>query len=140
MVAISVVTDRLTKRSVPYEVIPHEQAYTPIDEALALWCAAHSSSHITNTLEEVGVPVGPIYNVEDMMADPHYRARGLFEQVEIDGEPLKIPAILPKLAGTPGRTDWPGGAVGSHNHEILGGLLGLDEEELAALADQGVIA
>jgi Ala-tRNA(Pro) deacylase len=34
--AISVVTDRLTKLSVPYEVIPHEQAYTPIDEAIAL--------------------------------------------------------------------------------------------------------
>ena len=111
-----------------------------IDEALALWCAAHSSSHIINTLEDVGVPVGPIYSVEDMMADPHYQARGLFEQVEIDGEPLKIPAILPKLAGTPGRTDWPGGAVGSHNEEILGGLLRLDEEELDALRKQGVIA
>jgi len=111
-----------------------------IDEALALWCAAHSSSHIINTLEDAGVPVGPIYNVEDMMSDPHYQARGLFEQVEIDGEPLKIPAIMPKLAGTPGRTDWPGGAVGSHNEEILGGVLKLDEEELAALREQGVIA
>jgi crotonobetainyl-CoA:carnitine CoA-transferase CaiB-like acyl-CoA transferase len=111
-----------------------------IDEALALWCAAHSSSHITNTLVEVGVPVGPIYNVEDMMSDPHYQARGLFEQVEIDGEPLKIPAIMPKLAGTPGRTDWPGGAVGSHNEEILGGVLRLDEEEIDALRKQGVIA
>ena len=111
-----------------------------IDEALALWCAAHSSSHITNTLEEVGVPVGPIYNVEDMMSDPHYQARGLFEQVEIDGEPLKIPAIMPKLAGTPGRTDWPGGAVGSHNEEILGGLLRLDQDEIDALRKQGVIA
>ena len=111
-----------------------------IDEALALWCAAHSSSHIISSLEEVGVPVGPIYNVEDMMADPHYQARGLFEQVEIDGEPLKIPAIMPRLAGTPGRTDWPGGAVGSHNEEILGGLLRLDEEELTALREQGVIA
>ena len=111
-----------------------------IDEALALWCAAHSSSHIISSLEEVGVPVGPIYNVEDMMADPHYQARGLFEQVEIDGEPLKIPAIMPRLAGTPGRTDWPGGAVGSHNEEILGGLLRLDEDELTALREQGVIA
>jgi crotonobetainyl-CoA:carnitine CoA-transferase CaiB-like acyl-CoA transferase len=111
-----------------------------IDEALALWCAAHSSSHIINTLEDAGVPVGPIYNVEDMMSDPHYQARGLFEQVEIDGEPLKIPAIMPKLAGTPGRTDWPGGAVGSHNEEILGGVLKLDEDELAALREQGVIA
>jgi Ala-tRNA(Pro) deacylase len=34
--AMSVVTDRLTKLNVPYEVIPHEQAYTSTEEALAL--------------------------------------------------------------------------------------------------------
>lgn len=37
---MSVVTDRLTKLGVPYEVIPHEQAYTSIDEALALGISA----------------------------------------------------------------------------------------------------
>ena len=110
-----------------------------IDEALSRWCAAHSSVHIINTLEEVRVPVGPIYSVEDMLSDPQYQARGMFEQVEIDGEPLKIPAILPKLANTPGRTDWPGSEVGSHNEEILGGLLSLDDEEIARLRDAGVI-
>jgi crotonobetainyl-CoA:carnitine CoA-transferase CaiB-like acyl-CoA transferase len=95
---------------------------------------------VINTLDEVQVPVGPIYNIEEMMADPHYRARGMFEQVEIDGEPLKIPAILPRLEGTPGRTDWPGGAVGSHNGEVLREILGLEEEAIAALRAQGVIA
>jgi crotonobetainyl-CoA:carnitine CoA-transferase CaiB-like acyl-CoA transferase len=59
--------------------------------------------------------------------------------VEIDGKPLKIPAILPKMAGTPGRTDWPGGEIGSHNEEVLGGILALGEEELAALKADGVI-
>ena len=116
--------------------IVHEQA---IDEALALWCAAHSSAHIINTLEEQHVPVGPIYSVADMMADPHYQARGLFESVEIDGEPLKIPAIMPRLQATPGRTDWPGSAAGSHNREILGGLLQLDPDELERLQAQGVV-
>ncbi len=110
-----------------------------IDEALALWCAGHSSAHIINTLEEARVPVGPIYSVADMMEDPHYRARGLFESVEIDGEPLKIPAILPKLGTTPGRTDFPGQAVGSHNAEVLQGILGLNEEEIAQLRQDGVI-
>jgi len=111
-----------------------------IDEALGLWCASHSSVHIINTLEEVRVPVGPIYSVEDMMADPQYQARGMFERVEIDGRPLKIPAILPKLADTPGRTDWPGLAIGSHNDEILRGILGLDEARIEQLRADGVIA
>lgn len=117
--------------------IVHEQE---IDEALAEWCAAHSSTHIINELEEARVPVGPIYSVEDMLADPHYNARGMFEQVEIDGKPLKIPAIMPKLSATPGRTDFPGGAVGDHNDEVLKGILSLSEEEIASLRKDGVIA
>ena len=111
-----------------------------IDEALAVWCASHSSEHIINTLEEVRVPVGPIYSVEDMMADPQYQARGMFEQVEIDGEPLKIPAILPRLDSTPGRTDWPGQEIGSHNDEVLRDILRLDEDQIGQLRDDGVIS
>ena len=110
-----------------------------IDEALARWCAAHSSAHIINTLEEVRVPVGPIYSVEDMMADPQYQARGMFEQVQIDGQPLKIPAIMPKLGSTPGRTDWPGGDIGSHNEEVLRDILSLDEDQIVQLRADGVI-
>jgi len=111
-----------------------------IDEALGLWCSAHSSAHIINTLEEARVPVGPIYSVEDMMDDPHYQARGLFETVEIDGKPLKIPAIMPKLSSTPGGTDWPGSAVGSHNDEVLRGILALDDGQMEELRSAGVIA
>ena len=60
-------------------------------------------------------------------------ARGMFETVEINGEPLKIPAIMPKLSRTPGETHWPGAAIGEHNSEILGGLLGLSDKEIAEL-------
>ena len=103
-----------------------------IDQALSDWCAQHSSREIIDTLEAARVPVGPIYSVQDMMDDPHYNARGMFETVEIDGKPLKIPAIMPKLSRTPGETHWPGAAIGEHNNEILGGLLGLSDEEIAA--------
>ena len=109
-----------------------------IDKALADWCAAHSSKEIIDRLEAVRVPVGPIYSVADMMEDPHYQARGMFETVEINGEPLKIPAIMPKLSKTPGRTDWPGAKIGAHNQEILGELLGLSTDELAQLSQDGV--
>ncbi|KAA1193440.1 CoA transferase [Pseudohalioglobus sediminis] len=111
-----------------------------IDRALADWCAAHSSRHIIDVLEEARVPVGPIYSVEDMVNDEHYNARGMFETVEINGEALKIPAILPKMQGTPGRTDWPGGEIGSHNDEVFREILKLDEATLAALREDGVIA
>jgi crotonobetainyl-CoA:carnitine CoA-transferase CaiB-like acyl-CoA transferase len=104
-----------------------------IDKALADWCLELSSFDIIEKLEAVRVPVGPIYSVEDMLADPHYNARGMFETVEINGEPLKIPAIMPKLSRTPGETHWPGAAIGQHNEEILGGLLGLSAKQIATL-------
>ena len=82
--------------------------------------------------------MNPSMMIEDMMADPHYNARGMFESVDVNGSPLKIPAIAPKLSETPGRTDWPGAQIGAHNAEILGDLLGLDATELQTLASDGV--
>lgn len=110
-----------------------------IDKALCNWCAANNASHILHILDLNRVPGGPIYNVEDMVADPHFNARGLFENVQINGETLKIPAILPKLDKTPGSTRWPGPELGSHNHHVLNEILGLSEVELTQLAQDGVI-
>jgi len=111
-----------------------------IDAALSNWCARGDSADLLQQLEQARVPAGPIYNVEDMLADAHFRERKLFETVEIDGKPLKIPAILPKLSRTPGATRWPGGELGQDNREVLGGLLGLSERQLSELSSASVIA
>jgi crotonobetainyl-CoA:carnitine CoA-transferase CaiB-like acyl-CoA transferase len=109
-----------------------------IDGTIAAWTRAHTQAEVIATLEEAQVPVGPIYNVEDMVADPHYQARGLIETVEIDGKPLAIPAILPKLTETPGYTEWPGGPVGTHTDEVLNAA-GYTQEELEGLRGAGDI-
>ena len=110
-----------------------------IDTVLGDWCAAHEAAVLLEALDQARVPAGPIYNVEDMLKDPHFNARGLFESVEIDGKPLKIPALVPRLSRTPGSTRWPGGDLGSANHEILEELLGLDERQLKELRAAAVI-
>jgi len=110
-----------------------------IDSALDSWCRSLPSDQVLTLLEEARVPAGPIYSVSDMFNDPHFQARGLFQQVEINGKPLKVPAITPRLTDTPGETRWPGGEVGSHNEAVLREELGLSEEEFAALKQQGVI-
>lgn len=110
-----------------------------IDQALSDWCAGLDSGDVLQILDQAGVPAGPIYSAADMLADPHFQARGLFEQVEINGKPLKIPAILPRLADTPGQTRWPGPSLGSHNDEVLKDGLGLSAEEYDALRRSGVV-
>ena len=116
--------------------VEHE---TEIDSALSQWCEAHDSAYLLQQLDVARVPAGPIYNVEDMLNDEHFNARGLFEQVEIDGKPLKIPAILPRLSRTPGATRWPGGDLGRENREVLGEMLGLSEQQIEELRAAAVI-
>jgi crotonobetainyl-CoA:carnitine CoA-transferase CaiB-like acyl-CoA transferase len=110
-----------------------------IDAAISAWTSSLDAAEVLQQLEAATVPAGPIYSVVDIMRDPHFQARGLFETVEVDGKGLKIPAIMPQLQATPGRTDWPGPGVGAHNQEVLGGWLGLSASELEALHQDGVI-
>lgn len=110
-----------------------------LDGLIGRWTATMDQADVLARLEAAGVAAGPIYSVVDMMSDPQYQARGLFEEVEVAGEPLKVPAIVPKLADTPGRTDWPGAMLGAHNDEIYARVLGLSESEIAGLRARQVI-
>jgi crotonobetainyl-CoA:carnitine CoA-transferase CaiB-like acyl-CoA transferase len=110
-----------------------------IDDAISAWTGERDSAAVLEALRKAEVPNGPIYNVADMMADPHFNARGMFESVEVNGKPLKIPAIPPRLGETPGRTDAPGPALGAHTDEVLERLLGVAGEARAELRAAGVI-
>jgi crotonobetainyl-CoA:carnitine CoA-transferase CaiB-like acyl-CoA transferase len=116
--------------------VEHEQE---IDTVLSAWCAAYSSVVVLEKLKQANVPGGPVFNVEDMMNDPHYQDRAMFETVDTPNGKLKIPAITPKLQSTPGRTDWAGPSLGQHNKEIYGQWLGLTDKEIKQLAGLGVI-
>jgi len=110
-----------------------------VDGAVERWTGTQSAARALAILDEAGVAAGPIYDARDMFEDPHFRARGLFQEVTIDGQPLNIPAIIPLLARTPGKTDWAGPMLGSHNASVFGDLLGLDAGALAELKEAGVI-
>ena len=116
--------------------VTHEQE---IDKVLASWCSSLPLAEAMSILEASRVPCGPVYSAVEMVADEHFNYRGLFEQVEINGEPLKLPAMMPKLAGTPGSTEWPGPEIASHTDEILEGL-GMDSSTITHLKSLGVVA
>ncbi|MDQ3012113.1 MAG: CoA transferase [Acidobacteriota bacterium] len=111
-----------------------------IDDALEAWTRNHAYDELIAALEKAAVPSGPIYNAADIVSDPHYQARGMFEDAHIgNGETVKLPTFAPKLSETPGGTDWIGPALGAHNHEVYGDLLGMSEEGIADLSAEGVI-
>ncbi len=116
--------------------VEHEEE---IDRAISAWTATLEADEVVERLAAEAVPAGPIYSVADMARDPHFQARGLFESVEIDGKPLQVPAITPRLSATPGRTDWPGPEVGAHTEEILGERLGLSQAEIETLRREGIV-
>ena len=50
---------------------------TELDEAIARWTSTIDATPLLETLERHGVPAGRIYRTPEMLADPHFQARGL---------------------------------------------------------------
>jgi crotonobetainyl-CoA:carnitine CoA-transferase CaiB-like acyl-CoA transferase len=110
-----------------------------IDGAIQAWCDTQTIDDALAILQQADVPVGKIYSVRDMMTDPQFLARRMFEQHAFkDGTPIKLPAITPKLSETPGETKWLGPSLGEHNNEVLRDL-GYDDEQIAQLKRDKVI-
>jgi formyl-CoA transferase len=110
-----------------------------IDAAIQSWCDTQGIDSALAILKAADVPAGKIYSVRDMMSDPQFIARNMFEQHHFaDGTPIKLPAISPKLSATPGRTQWIGPTLGQHNDEVLRSL-GYGDDEIAAMRADGVL-
>jgi crotonobetainyl-CoA:carnitine CoA-transferase CaiB-like acyl-CoA transferase len=110
-----------------------------IDAAIAGWTSRHPIAAVLAALEQADVPAGPIYSVADIVADPHYQARGMILSAELPGGvKVKMPGIVPKLSDTPGQVNWSGPALGAHTDEVLT-KLGFDDVAIARLKEQGVI-
>ena len=110
-----------------------------IDAAIQAWCDTQTIDSALAALQSADVPVGKIYSVKDMMADPQFLARNMFEQHAFeDGTLVKVPAITPKLSETPGVTQWLGPRLGQHSREILVEL-GYTDDQIAALSAKNII-
>ena len=111
-----------------------------IDEAISEWTKERKSLDALKILSEADVPSGPIYSAAEMLADPHYQARGVFVDADLGGgDWVRLPRMAPRLARTPGEMRWIGPALGEHNTEVFGDWLGYPAAELKRLAKAGVI-
>lgn len=110
-----------------------------IECAIGDWTGCHDLDDILQVLGAAEVPSAKIYDIADIVADPHYQARGMIERWRLpDGQELLAPGIVPKLSETPGTTEWLGPELGAHTSEVLAAL-GYDAEQVAKLKAQGVI-
>jgi crotonobetainyl-CoA:carnitine CoA-transferase CaiB-like acyl-CoA transferase len=111
-----------------------------LDQIIGEWTKQKTLKEALEVLDQYNVPAGAIYNIEDMFHDPHFIARQMITDLEIEGlGKLKIPGIVPKLSETPGKINWAGPKLGEHTKEILKEKLGLSDEHINKLTESGII-
>jgi crotonobetainyl-CoA:carnitine CoA-transferase CaiB-like acyl-CoA transferase len=110
-----------------------------LDDAISAWTLSQPIDAVLQALETAEVPAGRIYSVADIVADPHYQARGMILDAELPGgAAVKMPGIVPKLSETPGSVNWQGPTLGQHTDSVLDSL-GLTADDIARLKTEGVV-
>ena len=113
---------------------------TKIDAAIGQWTATRTVDEVMAELDQASVPAGRIYTIADIAADPHYQARGMLDEVQMDdGTRLAVPGIVPKLSRTPGSHRCNAPALGQDTDAVLKEL-GLAPVQIQALKDKGIVA
>ncbi|MFF5078336.1 CaiB/BaiF CoA transferase family protein [Actinoplanes sp. NPDC000266] len=115
-------------------------AMAELDTLIAEWTSTRKAEELLTALHAAGVPAGRIFRAKDMFADPHFAAREAIVTVpHPDFGELPMQNATPRLSETPGKVRSAGPALGEHNDEIYGGLLGLGETERANLRKEKII-
>ncbi len=110
-----------------------------IDGIIANWAVQHNLDDVLVALHEQRIPAGRVYDIEDIFNDPHYKARDMLIDGELeDGTAVTLPGILPKLSKTPGKVSRRAPTLGQDTKDVLSEL-GLSAEELLELRNKGVI-
>jgi crotonobetainyl-CoA:carnitine CoA-transferase CaiB-like acyl-CoA transferase len=107
---------------------------------IADWIAERPAEESGRILVDAGIPCSLVMDVSEIAADAHYRERGTITTVrDEDYGEMPIVAPLPRMSKTPGQVRTLGPALGAHNEEVYGSLLGYDRRHLQELRNQGII-
>ena len=103
------------------------------------WLASLTRDQAVDTLNKIGVPVGPVNTAEDIFADPHVRARGLLMDIK---DPTvgthtfaRSPVFLSEAPDLPKEAP---PALGQHTKHVLRDL-GYDDEKIQELVAGDVV-
>ncbi|MGO4614922.1 CaiB/BaiF CoA transferase family protein [Nocardia sp. 2YAB30] len=109
-----------------------------LDAAIGEWTIRHTRAEALKLLEAAAIPCGPIYTAADIVADEQYRARNMIQPFAVDvGAPEPKTVGFPGIVPVIGEQSLPirnvGPDLGEHTREVLSGLLGMSEAEIAEL-------
>ena len=110
-----------------------------IDELVTEWLSRYDRGEAVRRAQELRHPWTEVLDPSDLVADPQFRARGFF--VELDHpavgrfEHLGAPLLMSE---TPWRTAR-APLLGEHNEDVYCGRLGLSKADLGVLREAGVI-
>jgi benzylsuccinate CoA-transferase BbsF subunit len=110
-----------------------------LHEKLADWTRQHDDRELAAHLQEHGVAAAPVFNVADLLHDPHYRARRTFIEVT---HPLGFKETIYGAYVKTSRTEAnvrTGPIIGQDNDHVFTELLGLPEERYRKLVEEQVI-
>ena len=112
-----------------------------LEGIVADWSSRRTMDEVLQALDAQDVPATRIYTMQDIFADPHFRARDMLVRVpDEDMGEVTLAGIVPKLSATPGRVRWPGHRIGQDTRGVLRDFAGLDDAQVDALQARGVIA
>jgi len=112
-----------------------------LDARVAAWTSTRNRYEIAASLRAAGVPAGVVAMSEDRIDhDPDTAAWGLFPvvhhaaigEVRVDGVPVH-------LSATDWRVERGAPQLGEHNRAVFCDLLGVTDDEFAALEESGVL-
>jgi len=121
------------------DVVSRHRNQDTLDGLISDWARGRTKEEVTEVLQAAGVPCSPVLSVPEVFADPHLRARGFYESVSHSVAGVwEVAGPHWRLSESPVHVRLPAPAFGEHNRYVLGDLLGLSEEEMAALEREGV--
>jgi len=110
-----------------------------LTDEIAAWAAQHTRDEVTELCQKFHVPSAPLRHVDEVLADPHLRARGFLTEHVTEHGTVALPNSPIRYAGSKLRPLSPPPRLGQHTDEVLAELCGLSAAALAELHREGVI-
>jgi crotonobetainyl-CoA:carnitine CoA-transferase CaiB-like acyl-CoA transferase len=111
-----------------------------LDSYVGDWIADRSRDEVLRAFADAGAAIGPVYDAEDIVSDPHVREAAMLTTVpDEDLGPLLMHNVMWRMSATPGQIRFTGRRLGADTDAILTDELGYDHAEVARLRDQGVV-